>query len=196
MGFADGSEQTSAGACDQAVARAAGGQVRPASAEGAIFRARQAAGSARPSGGPSGQTASPGKEHTQALRELTQTKAGRPTLTQSATEDNNAGPSHPRTHLRHRDRPALQLVSDCWTADDVARDAADARTEFWISLAGPVASVAIGTAALGLASLLGWTRSDRSAARREGRADRDVNAPPPLAVAQPDRCGSTTSKTP
>lgn len=36
------------------------------------------------------------------------------------------------------------------------RDTADARTEFWMGLAGPVASVAIGIAALGLATLLGW----------------------------------------
>ena len=38
----------------------------------------------------------------------------------------------------------------------MGRDAADARTEFWMGLAGPIASVLIGVAALGLASLLGW----------------------------------------
>ncbi|HYT64986.1 MAG TPA: site-2 protease family protein [Vicinamibacterales bacterium] len=38
------------------------------------------------------------------------------------------------------------------------RDTADARTEFWVGLAGPIASVLIGIAALGLASLLGWNR--------------------------------------
>ncbi len=36
------------------------------------------------------------------------------------------------------------------------RDVADAATEFWMGLAGPVASVVIGAAALGLASALGW----------------------------------------
>src|ERR671922_2951037 len=35
------------------------------------------------------------------------------------------------------------------------RDSADAATEFWMALAGPVTSVAIGVAALGLASALG-----------------------------------------
>lgn len=37
------------------------------------------------------------------------------------------------------------------------RDTADAPTEFWMGLAGPFTSVLIGVAALGLASLLGWT---------------------------------------
>ena len=41
----------------------------------------------------------------------------------------------------------------------MGRDAADARTEFWMGLAGPIASVLIGVAALGLASLLGWNYS-------------------------------------
>ena len=36
------------------------------------------------------------------------------------------------------------------------RDAADAPTEFWMGLAGPVISVGIGVAALGIAALLGW----------------------------------------
>jgi Zn-dependent protease len=36
------------------------------------------------------------------------------------------------------------------------RDTADARTEFWMGLAGPCTSVLIGAVALGLASLLGW----------------------------------------
>jgi Zn-dependent protease len=36
------------------------------------------------------------------------------------------------------------------------RDAADAPTEFWMGLAGPVTSVAIGAAALGIAAILGW----------------------------------------
>jgi Zn-dependent protease len=39
----------------------------------------------------------------------------------------------------------------------MSRDTADARTEFWMGLAGPIASVLIGVAALGMASLLGWT---------------------------------------
>lgn len=39
----------------------------------------------------------------------------------------------------------------------MSRDTADARTEFWMGLAGPVTSALIGVAALGLASLLGWT---------------------------------------
>jgi Zn-dependent protease len=39
------------------------------------------------------------------------------------------------------------------------RDAADARTEFWMGLAGPAASVIIGGAALALARLLGWDRA-------------------------------------
>lgn len=39
----------------------------------------------------------------------------------------------------------------------IGRDAADPRTEFWMGLAGPAASVLIGAAALALASLLGWT---------------------------------------
>jgi len=38
----------------------------------------------------------------------------------------------------------------------MSRDTADARTEFWMGLAGPITSVLIGVAALGLASLLGW----------------------------------------
>jgi Zn-dependent protease len=38
----------------------------------------------------------------------------------------------------------------------MSRDTADARTEFWMGLAGPIASVLIGIAALGLASVLGW----------------------------------------
>src|SRR5687768_4610449 len=38
----------------------------------------------------------------------------------------------------------------------MSRDTADAVTEFWMALAGPAASVAIGVAALGLANLLGW----------------------------------------
>lgn len=38
----------------------------------------------------------------------------------------------------------------------MGRDTADARTEFWMGLAGPIMSVFIGGAALGLASLLGW----------------------------------------
>lgn len=37
------------------------------------------------------------------------------------------------------------------------RDTADARTEFWMGLAGPITSVAIGMAALGLARFLGWS---------------------------------------
>lgn len=41
---------------------------------------------------------------------------------------------------------------------NMSRDTADPRTEFWMGLAGPIASVAIGIAALGLASLLGWNR--------------------------------------
>jgi Zn-dependent protease len=36
------------------------------------------------------------------------------------------------------------------------RDTADAKTEFWMGLAGPFTSVVIGVGALGLASLLGW----------------------------------------
>lgn len=39
----------------------------------------------------------------------------------------------------------------------MSRDTADARTEFWMGLAGPVTSALIGIAALGLASLLGWS---------------------------------------
>jgi Zn-dependent protease len=38
------------------------------------------------------------------------------------------------------------------------RDTADARTEFWMGLAGPIASVLIGVVALGLASMIGWNR--------------------------------------
>jgi CBS domain-containing protein len=36
------------------------------------------------------------------------------------------------------------------------RDTADAKTEFWMGLAGPFTSVVIGVAALGLAGALGW----------------------------------------
>lgn len=39
----------------------------------------------------------------------------------------------------------------------MGRDTADPKTEFWMGLAGPAASVAIGAAALGLATALGWT---------------------------------------
>jgi Zn-dependent protease len=38
----------------------------------------------------------------------------------------------------------------------IKRDAADAKTEFWMGLAGPFMSVVIGAVALGLASALGW----------------------------------------
>jgi Zn-dependent protease/predicted transcriptional regulator len=38
----------------------------------------------------------------------------------------------------------------------MSRDAADPRTEFWMGLAGPAASILIGGAALALARLLGW----------------------------------------
>jgi Zn-dependent protease len=38
----------------------------------------------------------------------------------------------------------------------MGRDAADPRTEFWMGLAGPAASLVIGLAALGLARGLGW----------------------------------------
>jgi Zn-dependent protease len=40
----------------------------------------------------------------------------------------------------------------------MSRDTADPRTEFWMGLAGPVASVAIGGAALALATVLGWNQ--------------------------------------
>ncbi len=38
----------------------------------------------------------------------------------------------------------------------MGRDAADPKTEFWMGLAGPAASLAIGFAALGVARALGW----------------------------------------
>src|SRR5690606_9979635 len=38
----------------------------------------------------------------------------------------------------------------------MGRDAADPKTEFWMGLAGPAASLVIGFAALGLARALGW----------------------------------------
>ena len=41
----------------------------------------------------------------------------------------------------------------------ISRDSADARTEFWMSLAGPVTSVMIGVVALGVARLFGWNYS-------------------------------------
>lgn len=40
----------------------------------------------------------------------------------------------------------------------LSRDTTDPRTEFWMALAGPAASVVIGITALALASLLGWNR--------------------------------------
>ncbi len=39
----------------------------------------------------------------------------------------------------------------------MGRDVADPKTEFWMGLAGPFASAAIGLAALGVARALGWT---------------------------------------
>jgi Zn-dependent protease len=41
----------------------------------------------------------------------------------------------------------------------ISRDSADARTEFWMSLAGPVTSVLIGVGALGVARFFGWNFS-------------------------------------
>lgn len=38
----------------------------------------------------------------------------------------------------------------------MSREASDARSEFWISIAGPLTSILIGAAALGLALSLGW----------------------------------------
>src|SRR5574340_627237 len=42
----------------------------------------------------------------------------------------------------------------------IERGATDARSEFWMASAGPIASAAIGAASLGGAMLLGWTRSE------------------------------------
>jgi Zn-dependent protease/predicted transcriptional regulator len=39
----------------------------------------------------------------------------------------------------------------------IERDAADAKTEFWMGIVGPLTSAAIGAGALGLALALGWT---------------------------------------
>jgi len=39
-------------------------------------------------------------------------------------------------------------------------DASDAKTEFWVAIAGPLASLIIGFGCLGLAVLLGWRRSN------------------------------------
>jgi Zn-dependent protease len=52
--------------------------------------------------------------------------------------------------------PAITLFAFGGIAH-MSRDTADARTEFWMGLAGPITSALIGTAALGLASTLGWT---------------------------------------
>lgn len=38
----------------------------------------------------------------------------------------------------------------------MGRDAGDAKTEFWMGLAGPMTSAAIGAIALGMAAALGW----------------------------------------
>src|SRR5216683_6152593 len=38
-------------------------------------------------------------------------------------------------------------------------DATDAKTEFWVAIAGPIASVVIGLACLGIAFGFGWRRS-------------------------------------
>jgi Zn-dependent protease/predicted transcriptional regulator len=39
----------------------------------------------------------------------------------------------------------------------IERDAADAKTEFWMGIVGPLTSAAVGAAALGLALAFGWT---------------------------------------
>lgn len=39
----------------------------------------------------------------------------------------------------------------------IEKDAADAKTEFWMGIVGPITSAVIGFACLGLAMLLGWT---------------------------------------
>jgi Zn-dependent protease len=54
------------------------------------------------------------------------------------------------------DVPAITLFALGGIAH-MKRDTADAKTEFWMGLAGPLTSVAIGAAALGLARLSGWS---------------------------------------
>src|SRR5713101_5984172 len=38
----------------------------------------------------------------------------------------------------------------------IERDSPNARTEFWVGIAGPIASAVIGILCLGIAALLGW----------------------------------------
>jgi Zn-dependent protease/predicted transcriptional regulator len=41
----------------------------------------------------------------------------------------------------------------------IEKDATDPKTEFWVAIVGPIASVVIGSACLGIASVLGWRTS-------------------------------------
>src|SRR2546427_1103982 len=40
----------------------------------------------------------------------------------------------------------------------IEKEAADAKTEFWMGIAGPITSAVIGLVLLGIAAALGWTR--------------------------------------
>jgi Zn-dependent protease len=58
----------------------------------------------------------------------------------------------------------------------IEKDAADAKSEFWMGIVGPITSVVIGIVCLGLALLLGWNFAD------------EPNSPPPRCS-----CGWVTS---